>query len=201
MMSKRITAGLAAATMLLGLSTHAMADHDKGGQRAATAVKSGYTRQAGPVYDYAEVVSSRPVIRYVTVTDPVQECWEETEHYTVNNRPFGHAGSTLVGAIIGGVVGHQFGSGHGNDAATVAGSLLGAAIGNDASRRRHPAGYGTAQHSRPIRRCETRYRERQEERVEGYDVVYRYKGQKYATRMPQDPGREIRVRVDVRPVG
>ncbi len=41
----------------------------------------------------------------------------------------------------------------------------------------------------------------EEERIDGYDVVYRYRGQKYATRLPYDPGRELRVRVDVRPAG
>ena len=43
--------------------------------------------------------------------------------------------------------------------------------------------------------------EHQEERIDGYRVVYRYNGQKYATELPYDPGREIRVRVDVRPAG
>ena len=106
-----------------------------------------------------------------------------------------------MGAIIGGVVGHQFGSGRGNDAATVAGTLVGAAIGSDAARRRNPDRYATTQHSRPVTRCETQYREHEEERVDGYEVVYRYHGQKYATRMPHDPGERIRIRVDIRPVG
>jgi uncharacterized protein YcfJ len=42
-------------------------------------------------------------------------------------------------------------------------------------------------------------RESREERIDGYRVVYQFQGQKYATRMPYDPGRELRVRVDVRP--
>ena len=56
-------------------------------------------------------------------------------------------------------------------------------------------------YAEPVQRCETNYRSHQEERIEGYRVVYKYQGQKYATRMPYDPGREIRVRVDVRPAG
>ena len=35
--------------------------------------------------------------------------------------------------------------------------------------------------------------------IDGYDVVYRYKGQRYATRMPYDPGDSLKVRVDIRP--
>ncbi len=151
------------------------------------------------MYDYAKVISTQPLVRYVTVTEPVRECWEEMEYYTVDRNARGRGGATLIGAVIGGVVGHQFGSGRGNDAATVAGTLIGAAIGNDASRRNH--GHTVERHGRPVQRCATRYEERQEERIDGYRVTYRYHGQKYVTEMPYDPGNRIRVRVDVRPAG
>ncbi len=187
MFSKRQTAGLATAALLLGLATQAVADHDD-------------YRGAGPVYDYAQVLSSKPIVRYVTVKTPVRECWDDVEYYTVNHRPPGVGAKTLVGAIIGGVIGHQFGSGHGNDAATVAGTLLGATIANQ-SAYKHGGKYGATQYSRPVKRCETQYRNHQEERIDGYQVVYRYNGQKYSTRMPHDPGRRIRVRVDIRPAG
>lgn len=187
MLSKRFTAGLATAALLLGLATQAVADDNK-------------YRNKGPKYDYADVISSQPIVRYVTVTTPVQECWEDVEHYTVNNRPRGEGGRTLFGAILGGVIGHQIGSGRGNDAATVAGTLIGASIGNQ-SAYNNGGNYGRTQHSRPVKRCETQYRDHREERIDGYEVVYRYHGQKYATRMPHDPGRKIRVRVDIRPAG
>jgi uncharacterized protein YcfJ len=188
MISKRYTAGLAAAALLLSLANPALAN----GQ--------GHKR-GGPLYDYAQVISSRPIIRYVTVKTPVQECWEDVEYYTVNHRPPGEGARTLAGAVLGGVIGHQFGSGRGNDAATVAGTLIGATIGNQSAYRAAEGSYGPTQYSRPVTRCETRYRERQEKRVEGYEVVYRYHGQKYSTRMPHDPGQRIRVRVDIRPAG
>lgn len=181
MNSKRTIAGFAAATMLLTFSVTANAQR--------------------PVYDYAKVISSEPIIRYVSVKTPVRECWQDTEYYTTYHRPPGEAGSTLAGAIIGGVVGHQFGGGSGKDAATVAGTLIGAAIGSNAAHRRAGYRYGPVTHARPVERCETHYRSHREERVDGYNVVYRYKGQKYATRMPYDPGRRIKVRVDIRPAG
>jgi uncharacterized protein YcfJ len=151
------------------------------------------------VYDYARVLSVEPNVRYVTVTTPVRECWEETRHYTVEHRPPGSAAGTLVGAIIGGVVGHQFGSGRGNDAATVAGTLVGAAIGNGSASRAAPY-YETTRYARPVQRCETRYASREEQRVDSYRVIYTYNGRKYATDTPYDPGDRIRIRVDVRPV-
>jgi len=148
-------------------------------------------------YAYARVVSAEPIRRYVTVEEPVRECWEDVEYYTVRHPTPGAGVSTLVGAIVGGVVGHQFGSGSGKDAATVAGTIIGAAAGSSASMRRH--GNVTEEVARPVRRCETTIRQREEERIDGYRVVYEYHGQKYATRMPYDPGRRLRVRVDVRP--
>jgi hypothetical protein len=43
--------------------------------------------------------------------------------------------------------------------------------------------------------------EHEERRIDGYRVIYVYNGQKFATDMPYDPGRELRVRVDIRPAG
>ena len=40
-------------------------------------------------------------------------------------------GGTLAGAAVGGVVGHQFGSGNGKDLATVAGAVGGAIVGHE----------------------------------------------------------------------
>lgn len=150
----------------------------------------------GAVYDFAQVIDARPIVRVVTVTTPERECWEEQREYTVRRPRVGGAGGTLVGAIIGGVIGHQFGSGSGNDAATAAGALIGAAVGSDSARR--GADYEDT-YVRPVRRCQTNYSSREEERIDGYDVTYRYNGQTYRTRMPYDPGERLRIRVDVRP--
>ena len=159
----------------------------------------GNSGKSGPKYAYAEVLSARPIVRYVTVTTPVKECWEDVEYYTVNHRPPTTALRTVTGALLGGVIGHQFGSGSGNDAATFAGAVIGGSLGNRSAYKN--GNYGPVQYSRPVTRCDTQYRDHQEKRIDGYDVVYQYHGQKYATRMPKDPGRKIRVRVDIRPVG
>ena len=179
MNTKRVTTGLAVIALLSVVSAPA----------------------AAAQYDYARVISSEPILRYVTVKTPVRECWQDTEYYTVDRPVPGSGASTLVGAIVGGVIGHQFGRGRGNDAATVAGTVIGAAIGNESAKRRYGAPYASTTYSRPVERCETRLETRREERIDGYRVVYRYNGQKYETRMPYDPGRELRVRVDIRPAG
>lgn len=180
-------AALASCAMLFGSAATAMADYDD--RRA---------NRHGAQYDYARVLSAQPIVNYVTVKTPVQECWTDTEYYADNRHSGGRGAGTLLGAIIGGVIGHQVGSGRGNDAATVAGTLIGAAVGNDAARRDGRERY-SERRSRPVERCETSYRETREKRIDGYRVTYRFNGQKYRTEMPYDPGDRLRVRVDVRP--
>ncbi len=163
---------------------------------AANAGDYAYSGRSSAVYDYADVLSVTPVVRYVDVRAPVQQCWDDVEYYTERQSDPYRAGRTLFGAILGGVIGHQIGSGRGNDAATVAGTLIGAAVGSNG--RNGPDNRST-EYSRPVRRCETSYRSHQEERIEGYDVIYRFNGRKYATRTPFDPGKKLKIRVDVRP--
>lgn len=183
-------AALAVTAALLGAAAPALADRQYDDHRDS---------RGGAQFDYAPVISAEPIVNYVTVSTPVRECWQETQHYRTEHRRR-NGGETLVGALIGGVIGHQFGSGRGNDAATVAGTLIGAAIGSDSGRRNDHGRYSEVR-SRPVERCQTNYREHQEKRIDGYRVTYRYNGQKYLTEMPYDPGSKIRVRVDVRPAG
>ncbi len=144
-------------------------------------------------YDYARVLDVEPIIRRVRVEVPRRECWTEV----VYDSPAGYrgvAGPTLLGATIGGVLGHQF-EGHSN--ATLIGALIGGAIGHDVGERRR-AQYSQPQ-GREIERCDERIEQSYEERIDGYDVEYEYAGQRFHTRMPYDPGERLRVRVAVTP--
>lgn len=159
----------------------------------AQAGDRGY-RETGDYYDYAKVVRVQPIVRHVRVTVPREECWDE--EVPVYHSGYRSATPMILGGIIGGVLGNQVGKGRGNDVATVAGTVLGGSIGRDVGYRNSPPdGYSTV--------VETRCRQvadyREEERIEGYDVTYRYQGQDYVTRMPHDPGDRIRVRVAVEP--
>ena len=107
------------------------------------------------------------------------------------------AGSTLLGAAIGAVIGHQIGDGQGRKAATAGGAVIGAAIGHQQGMRR----YGAVSPPQPytVQRCETRYHDEYQERVDGYRVTYVYHGRRQVTQLPYRPGDRIRVRVDVSP--
>lgn len=160
--------------------------------------------QGGAEYDYARVVDVEPLTRRIRVSEPRRECWNETR---VDNGPYYNGPdrkrgvSTVVGAVIGGVLGSQVGHGRGRDAATVAGAVIGGAIGRDqAERRAAQRGYGGP----PVReytveRCEVRHVDSWEERTDGYRVTYVYNGRKGVTELPYRPGDRIRVRVDVTP--
>ena len=175
------TRGTALATalgLLLGAPA-AFAGHDDGGRG----------------WEYAKVVSAEPVYRQVRVSSPREECVEEPVTERTVYRGRSDPGAVLIGGIIGGVIGHQFGSGRGQDIATAAGAVIGAQQG---AARSHEPGRVVERtvnrtHCRTVR--ETRY----EDRVDGYDVTYRYHGRLYHTRTHGHPGKRIKVRVDVRP--
>ncbi len=137
-------------------------------------------------YDYARVVDVDPIFRRVAVRSPQRECWYEDRN--VYARPTS-ATPTVLGAIIGGVIGHQIGSGHSRDVGTVAGAVLGASIGHDVSSRH------ASVETRSVERCEVSARHDWEERIDGYRVTYRYEGRTYHTVMPYDPGNRVQVRV------
>lgn len=143
----------------------------------------------------ARVLSAEPIYRTVQINDPVEECWQEQVRVPVNS---GHKSytPTIIGAIVGAAVGNEFGSGRGRHAATAAGAVLGGSIGRDAQARHSP------RHTRVEyqQRCEVVDRYRTEQRIDGYDVTYRYNGQVMSTVTQNDPGRTMRVNVSVVPV-
>lgn len=166
----------------------------------ALPVAAEHRGSAGYQYAYAEVVDVQPIVRYVTVETPVRECYqvERVVETRRRGRDGNVAGAAIAGGLIGGIIGNQFGSGSGRDAATAAGFIIGSSIAADnarASTRR------TAQRIRkPVRQCDITYETHEEERIDGYQVSYVYRGTEYRTRMRRHPGDRIKVRVLVEPV-
>jgi uncharacterized protein YcfJ len=152
---------------------------------AAAAAAALGASGAAQATEYARVVSSRPVTESVSV--PHQECVNSQQ--VVQQPPSG--GGAAVGAIVGGVLGNQFGHGFGRAVATGAGAVAGAAVGNSVEVGANPPTVVPTQQCRTVTA--------QESRVVAYDVVYEYHGQRYSTRLPEDPGPSLAV--DVRPAG
>lgn len=143
-------------------------------------------RESHEEYDYARVVDVDPIVHRVAIDSPQRDCWNEEREVYGQPRS---ATPAVLGAIIGGVIGHQFGSGHSRNLGTVAGAVLGASVGHDAAARN--AGVET----RDVERCEDSTRRDWEDRVDGYRVTYMYRGREYHTVMPYDPGNRVQVRV------
>lgn len=146
-------------------------------------------------WDYARVVDVDPIYRGVRVRHPREVCTEEPVTERVVHRGHPNPGAVLLGAVVGGVIGHQFGGGHGQDVATAAGAVIGA---NHAANR---SSHGSHVTERTVyeTRCETVRETRHVSRIDGYDVTYRYNGRLFHTRTEEHPGSRIRVRVDVEP--
>lgn len=156
-----------------------------------------YDQRYDSGYEYARVVEVEPLRRRVRVSEPVRECWEERGYRSVDGPlSSNRIGGTLLGGLIGGALGNQVGDGHGRQVARAAGAIIGASIGNNVSKQRERERYGD---DRYYERCETRNRDRYDERIDGYRVTYEYGGRQYVTQLPYDPGDRIRVRVDVSP--
>jgi uncharacterized protein YcfJ len=150
-------------------------------------------------YDYARVVDVRPIYREVEVSTPVRECWDEPVIQTHGGTGHKSASGMAVGGILGGVIGHQIGKGNGKKLATVVGTILGAQIGHNAVNgnvRSVPQNSYTEYEQR----CNVRHQVSYEEVLDGYRVTYRYQGERYQIEMPYDPGKRIKLRIQIEPV-
>jgi len=158
--------------------------------------------------DRARVIEVHPIHERIPVSR--EECWNDVqrgyEERRVTRTDTGAAigPGTVLGAVIGGVVGHQFGnSSGGRDRGTAAGAIVGGLVGNQVDREnRGPGGAVTEVERVPVERNVERCRTVDEVRdaTVGYDVRYEYLGRQFTTRMDRDPGRQLRVAVNVNPV-
>lgn len=160
--------------------------------------------------DVAKVLSATPV--YERVSSPRRDCRPEQvtayeERRAVREEPPRESGGigpgTVIGAIVGGVIGHQMGnSTAGRDHGTAAGAVIGGLVGNAADRDAAAAPQRDVVVDRvPVTREVQRCRDVMETRevISGYDVRYEYNGREFNARLPQDPGPEMPVNVEVHP--
>ncbi len=150
-------------------------------------------RHRGDSYEtiYARVISAKPVYRYFS--EPVRD--HSCLQYDRSRRNYSSHTATILGAVIGGAVGHRVGDSHGDpQIAAVAGGLLGASVGRDIDQR---ASYnrglrveGPCRSGNPI--------ENRRELLE-YKVTYSYNGQIHYTRMEYDPGEWVKLGVSYTP--
>lgn len=145
------------------------------------AVASLNVFSSGP--KYAQVISATPIKE--TVKTPRRECRNVAVTHRRPVQDENRITGSLLGAVAGGVIGHQFGGGHGKDIATVAGALGGGYAGNQIQGSMQDNDtYTTTQ-----QRCRTVYDK--SEKMLGYDVTYKIGDQQGKIRMDKDPGTQI----------
>lgn len=131
--------------------------------------------------------------RYVGDSSAKQECWNpRAGHYEEvrdeNKTKIGKGAA--IGALAGGVLGHQVDQGGG----TAAGAILGGILGHQLERR-HDRRDG--QDDLDFSRC----RMMAGTGSPAYEVKYEYDGREYVTMMNHDPGRRLLVGEHIRPDG
>jgi len=164
-----------------------------------------YREYNNSAYDYAKVVNVSPVVETYQVNHPVEQCWDERVQKRAHYSDRSHYTRTpeILGGIIGAVIGNQVGSGRGKKVATAAGAVLGASVGRDIKHQNRNRRYANDRHHtgyKTVRRCELRDAYTTEEKVVGYDVAYKYRGNVFNTQLDQHPGDKIKVKVTVDPV-
>lgn len=138
---------------------------------------------------YARVVSVDPVRK--TVNNPHQVCHDEAVTNSEPPKDQHQIAGTAIGAVAGGLLGHQVGGGKGKTLATVAGAVAGGYAGKKIQeKRQHPNVTTTTE-----RKCETV--NDSSTKVVGYDVRYEYNGVTRTARMDHDPGDRVQVQEGV----
>lgn len=142
-----------------------------------------------PVYDnhrrrnerlYRANVTS---VRAVVAPDQ-QRCWIEREQVTPE-RSGSNVPGAIVGAVIGGILGHQVSGGRGKDLATVGGVIAGGAVGATVGRDSN----GPAR-TQDVQRCTS---VPSQARPEYWDVTYNFRGQEHHIQMTTPPGPTVTV--------
>jgi len=162
---------------------------------------AGYTTcvLAGTTYEVADVLSTTPIYHTIEVSTPKRECWEE--QVTRQDRRHDSNDSAtpeILGAGIGGALGNAVGHHTTNSkVGTIVGAVLGGTIAHDIDNANHEHDTVSTQ---TVEKCRAVSSVRQEDKLVGYDVRYRYNGSEQTVRMDRDPGDKLRIRVNAEPV-
>ncbi|MDI3261266.1 MAG: glycine zipper 2TM domain-containing protein [Fulvimonas sp.] len=148
---------------------------------------SAAAEAAGP--KYAKVVSVEPVRE--TVNTPHEVCHDEVVRHTAPPSDQHQIAGTAIGAVVGGVLGHQIGGGSGRTLATVAGAVGGGYAGKKIQESNQ---HGTVS-TTTRKRCETVTESTTQ--IVGYDVRYEYNGVTRTVRMDHDPGDRVEIQEGV----
>ena len=143
----------------------------------------------------ARVVDVDPIYQTIRVEYPEQQCrYEESDRAERHRTHYVAPEKLLLGGLIGGVIGHELGRNHNQDAATVTGAVIGTVVAHNVGTQHYQGDHRNP----PGKHCRVETRYRTEKQLMGYRVTYRYRGELYTTRMQEHPGKWVYLDVDVR---
>ncbi|MBT9492920.1 MAG: glycine zipper 2TM domain-containing protein [Paucibacter sp.] len=175
------------------LSLSAMGLNDRVTSARAVSAKANYDDERygpAPVSTYdarrrnnerlyeADVTSVRAVMG-----QPQQRCWVEQQQVEQEGSNANVPGA-LMGALIGGVLGHQVGGGRGRDLATVGGVVAGGVVGS------RIGGNSRQARTQEVQRCRE---EAGNGRPAYWDVAYSFRGRDHHMQMSSPPGKTVTV--------
>ena len=164
--------------------------------------RAGHPDSSDTYYDKARVLSADPIYTTVSVSTPRRECRQvPVASRGYGNKHYKSATPIILGGVLGAAIGNQFGHGTGKTVGTIAGGILGGSVARDVQHRygnQGHRGHGRG-HQKTVTQCETINEYHDEERIDGYQVKYRYNGRVYQTQTETDPGKKMRVQVSVVP--
>ena len=144
---------------------------------------------AGSFVDSATVTSVEKVYKQYRVDEPYQDCYIKETLQTGD----GSATNEIMGAILGGAIGNQFGEGSGKDVMTLAGIFLGASIANDAEKANSTGQVVVRQEV-----CENKVRQKIVKRLSHYKINVDYNGRNLSytsNRRPYDDVVKVKVTI------
>ncbi|MHB1214028.1 MAG: glycine zipper 2TM domain-containing protein [Thiobacillus sp.] len=157
------------------------------GAVAVTAIGgiAGYTI-LNPKPEFADVLAAEPVTK--TTKTPKQICNDVVVNEQAPVKDPNRIAGTAIGAVAGGLLGHQIGGGTGRTLATVGGAAAGGYAGNQVQKN--------MQEKDTVNRTETRCKTVYESHTKtiGYDVRYRLGKEEGHVRMDHQPGARIPVK-------
>jgi uncharacterized protein YcfJ len=146
------------------------------------AARQDYRRRNEERVYQANVTGVRAV-----VGAPGQRCWVEKEQ-AAQPQPAGYnMTGAVAGAVIGGILGHQVGSGKSKNVATAGGAVAGGLLGANIDRiTGQPQAQAPAQ---DVQRCENV----PSQTPTYWDVSYNFRGQDHRVQMTSEPGPTVTV--------
>ena len=144
---------------------------------------------AGSFVDSATVTSVEKVYKQYRVDEPYQDCYIKETLQSGD----GSATNEIMGAILGGAIGNQFGEGDGKDIMTLAGIFLGASIANDAEKANSTGQVVVSQEV-----CENKVRQKIVKRLSHYKINVDYNGHNVSytsNRRPYDDVVKVKVTI------